>query len=99
MTVTLELPELDERSKKGLAIYDEQLKPLLEPVQNGKGIAIHPESGDHEVGKTPFLAARALRQRHPGEQVAMFKIGLEPDHAMTARYLPLNKHRCSEPPH
>jgi hypothetical protein len=87
MTIALEAPELDERSQKALAIYEERLKPLLEPEHKGKGIAILPETGDYEIAKTPFLAGRALRQRHPGTLVVTFKIGLEPDYALTARYI------------
>jgi hypothetical protein len=87
VTITLQTPELDERSQKALSIYEERIKSLVEPEHRGRGIAILPETGDYEIGKNPFLAGRALRQRHPGAQVVTFKIGLEPDYALTARYL------------
>lgn len=52
-SITLELPEgdagLSDLSRRALVIYEGRLKAVLEPNRNGKGLAIEPDSGDHEV--------------------------------------------------
>jgi hypothetical protein len=90
-SITLELPEgdaeLSDLSRRALAIYEERLKAVLEPEQNGKGLAIEPDSGDYEVAMNSTLAGRTLRRRHPGKLVVTMKVGLAPDYALAARYL------------
>ena len=39
-------------AEKGREFYEKNLKALLEPQQNGKFVAIEPESGRYFVGKT-----------------------------------------------
>lgn len=57
--------------RRGLAIYEERLKPLLEPHRNGQQVAICVEDGDYEVAPTSFEADQRLRTRHP-EAVFMY---------------------------
>ena len=79
---------LSELSRHGLAFYDEKLKPLLEPDQNGQFVAIHVPSGDHAVGPTSAHATRQLLKAHPPDgQLVIRKIGPEPEYGLAARYL------------
>jgi hypothetical protein len=45
--------EWDELTQRGVDIYEEHLKTLLEPDANGQFVAIHVESGDHAVERFP----------------------------------------------
>jgi hypothetical protein len=67
--------ELSEESKRAFAFYEERLKPTLEPQNNGKAIAIHPDSGDYALGDTTGDAMRALLPRHPEGGMVIFRVG------------------------
>jgi hypothetical protein len=69
------LQELSEESKRAFAFYEERLKPTLEPQNNGKAIAIHPDSGDYALGDTTGDALRALLPKHPEGGMVLFRIG------------------------
>ncbi len=67
---------LDPISLRGLAIYQERLKPLLEPEHNGKAVAIHVETGEYAVARTHTLALDALLKRYePDGKIVTLTIG------------------------
>lgn len=78
---------LSPLTRLALAIYRERLQAVLEPEQNGRGVAIHPESGDYAVAPTPTQAGHILRKRHPEGKFVTMSIGPEPDYALAARLL------------
>lgn len=78
--------ELDELSRRALTLYRETLAATLEPEQDGKGLAIHPDSGDYLVADNPTLAGRLMDQRHPSGVVVM-RIGRQPEYALAARLI------------
>jgi hypothetical protein len=41
----------------GKKIYEEKLKPILEPNENGKFVSIEPESGEYFVAETDVEAS------------------------------------------
>ena len=49
----------------GKKIYQEQIKPLVEPQENGKFISIDVESGDYEIADSLLTASHRLRDRRP----------------------------------
>lgn len=67
--------EGDEISRRGQAIYDERLKPLLEPAHNGQSVAIHLETGDYVVERNWSRAIRKLRETHKDGFVYSLFIG------------------------
>jgi hypothetical protein len=77
--------ELDDVARRGLAIYEAQLKPLLEPDYNGQIVAIHVESGDHAVARFSGQAVRAIRKRHPTGQLLVRTIGKAMDYGLAHR--------------
>jgi hypothetical protein len=79
--------ELDRLSKIGRAIYDEKLKPVLEPEYNGQFVAIHLDTGDYEVAKTSPKARFALRDRHPEGMIMTTNIGPVKDEQLVHRIL------------
>ena len=78
---------LSELSRRALTFYRENLQSVLEPEQEGKGIAIHPDTGDYVVAETPTHASRAMRLRHPAGSYVTMRIGPSPDYALISRLL------------
>jgi hypothetical protein len=56
----------EEVARRGEAIYQQQLQPLLEPANNGQVVAIHLLSGDYFLGRSLLEATDRLRQTYPG---------------------------------
>lgn len=77
--------ELDELSRRALALYRETLAAALELEHSGKGLAIHPDSGDYLVADNPTYAGHAMRKQHPEGGFVTMRIGLKPDYALLAR--------------
>lgn len=77
--------QLSELSQRALAFYRKNLRDALEPAEEGKGIAIHPDLGDYLVAETPTHASRAMRLRHPVGSYVTMRIGPSPDYALAAR--------------
>lgn len=74
-------------SERGLAIYENKLKSLLEPLHDNEFISIHVETEDYALGASSGEAMRAIRQRHPQGWLVMLKIGSEPEWGLAARLL------------
>ncbi len=73
--------------RSALTLYDEKLRALLKPAQNGKGLAIHPASGDYLTAANPTYASREMRKRHPEGGHMTMRIGPTPDYALAGRIL------------
>ena len=55
----------EEIGARGETIYQEKIRPLVDPAETGKFVVIDVDSGDYEIG-AEFLAASArLRARRP----------------------------------
>jgi hypothetical protein len=65
--------EIDRLADRGWEIYEDQLKPLLEPAYNGQTVAIHLDTGDYAIGANSPAAMRAMHERRP-EGMVMTKI-------------------------
>lgn len=52
-------------SERGLSIYENNLKPMLEPLHSNEFISIHVETEDYALGTSSGDALRAIRRRHP----------------------------------
>ena len=80
--------EMDEATRRGLALYEARLKAHLEPDCNGQVVAIHPDSEDYVVAETSGEAMRAMYARHPDGQVLLHVIGpTSPASGLAARIL------------
>lgn len=64
-------------TRRSLELYDNSLKATLEPLQNGRVVAIDAQSGDYAVAKTAAAARRLLRERHPHALIVTRTIGPE----------------------
>ena len=65
----------EEVSNLGTAIYEEKIKCLVEPVENGKFIAIDIESGDYEIGERLINTSDRLHERHPDAVCYIARVG------------------------
>jgi len=64
----------EEFITKGQEVY-ERLKGDLEPAHEGEIVAIHPESGEHFLGKTLNEADEKAFAKHPDEWLYFVRIG------------------------
>jgi hypothetical protein len=69
-----------EFTAKGHELY-EKLKNELEPAHEGEIVVIHPENGDHFLGKTLNEADEKAFARYPDEWLYFVRIG-SPEAAM-----------------
>ena len=79
--------ELEALTSRGEAYYVRHLASLLEPRENGKLVAIEPDTGDYEVGSRSGVVSRSLRERHPGAIVYLRRIGPGPDSDLASRMI------------
>lgn len=59
----------------GKKFYEEKLKPILEPTENGKFVSIEPESGEYFVGNTDVEAALKGKEKFPEKILFLARIG------------------------
>lgn len=62
-------------AEKGKEFYNRSLKQLLEPTENGKFIAIEPDSGRYFVGKTTRETMDAAHCALPDKKFYLQRIG------------------------
>ena len=79
--------ELDQLSLQGWTIYQEKIKPIFEPQENGKVVVIHLDSGDYEVARTSAIASKAIRLRHPDGLLMVTDIGPAQIDGLTLRMM------------
>ena len=72
---------------RGIAVYEEKLKTVLEPEFDKKYVAIHVDTEDYEVADSSGNAMRAMRKRHPEGCLLMRRIGNEPEWGLMGRIL------------
>ena len=65
----------EEFAKRGTAIYDRDIQPLLKPRDKGKFVAIDIESGSYEIDEVEMTACRQLRSRIPDSQTWLVRVG------------------------
>jgi len=66
---------MKEFARRGDAIYDSEIRSLLEPAHDGDFVAIDIETGRYEVDASEMVASDRLRERLPGAQVWMKRVG------------------------
>ena len=59
----------------GKKIYQEQIKELVEPQENGKFVVIDIESGDYEIDAKHLIASQRLREKRPNSVRYAGRIG------------------------
>ena len=73
---------IGEVCERGMRIYEEQIKPLVEPQENGKFIVIDVESGDYEIDEDSLAAGDRIRERRPDIVGFLGRVGYESAYSM-----------------
>jgi hypothetical protein len=73
---------LGELAARGKALYESKLKPLLEPEQKGKFIAIEPDTEQYFLGKTGTEALLAARAALPDKLFFLARVGYPAAHTI-----------------
>ena len=70
-------PETDfEKTRElGWRIYNEKIKPLVEPQEKGKFLVIDVTTGDYAINRDLILAEDELESRRPDGVVYTIRIG------------------------
>ena len=67
--MTMSPPDsLSDAARLGLTYYDEHLKTVLEPSQNGRAIALHVDTKEYVVADTLAQARREMHERYPNPE-------------------------------
>ena len=82
---------LEELAERGEAIYT-KFQHRLEAEHYNQYVVFHVDNEDYAVGRSFYLASRAMRERHPADgRLYGRKIGPEPDEDREAMLLLLEK--------
>lgn len=73
---------IDEICDCGEKVYEEQIRRLVEPLENGKFIVIDIESGDYEIAEEELDASHRLKARRPESIRFLAKIGCRASHRL-----------------
>ena len=65
----------EEFARRGDAIYESELRPILEKGNEGKFVAIDIETGAYEVDVDELAASDRLSTRVPNAQIWLRRIG------------------------
>jgi len=65
----------EEFARRGDAIYEHDLRPILEKGNEGKFVAIDIETGGYEVDSDELAASDRLLARVPNAQIWLRRIG------------------------
>jgi hypothetical protein len=73
--VTKVWPDDAEFARRGDEVYARDVRPLVEPRENGKFVAIDVESGAFEADADELAAVDRLLARRPGAPVWLTRVG------------------------
>lgn len=66
---------LDELAQLGGDIFDRQVKPALQPQDDGKFVAIDVETGEYDIDEDDYSAVARLRARKPAADIWLMRAG------------------------
>lgn len=75
MSSTERRHSLDELARLGEQIFDQQVRPTLQPSDVGKYVAIDVDSGDFEIDGDDYSAVMRLRARKPAADMWLMRAG------------------------
>ena len=70
---------------RGQSIYNEQIKPLVEPTHKGKFVAIDIDTGEYEIDPRDAIACQRLRHRLPSANLFAVRAGHPAAYHLTGR--------------
>ena len=78
---------VEEVARRGEAIYQEHIKPLVDPLHFGQFLVIDVDTGDYEIGKRMIVASKKLRERRPEAITYGVRVGFSAAYRMGGRNL------------
>ncbi len=75
----------DELARLGGQIFDQQVRPVLQPADDGKFVAIDVETGAYEIDEDDYTAVARLRSRVPKADVWLMRAGFPAAYRMGLR--------------
>ncbi len=75
----------EEHSRRGMEIYDQQVRRQVESANQGRIVAIDVDSGDFELAEDSLAAASQLLARRPDAQIWCVRIGYPAVHRFGPR--------------
>jgi hypothetical protein len=72
----------EEIARLGAEIFDRQVRPALQPQDDGKFVAIDLDTGDYELDEDDYAAVTRLRSRRPSAEVWLGRVGQPAAHHM-----------------
>ena len=70
----------EEIARRGDAIYERDIEPILKAKDKGKFVAIDIETGEYEIDSDEMAACDRVHARIPGAQVWLMRIGFQSAH-------------------
>lgn len=68
-------PPTGEIAERGTRIYEERLRDILEPKDNGKYVVIDVETGDYELDEDHLAASDRAAAKRPGAPLYATRVG------------------------
>jgi hypothetical protein len=65
----------DEIVQRGQALYDQQIRPKVEPEHNGKFLVLDIETGDYEIDADSYAAYERAAARRPDAPFYLLRVG------------------------
>lgn len=62
-------------AEKGEAVYQEKIKEILEPKENGRFVAIDVDSGEYFLGDDALSAVTTAREKYPTKLFHLMRVG------------------------
>jgi hypothetical protein len=66
---------MEEFARRGDALYESKIRPLVEAGNKGKFVVIDIETGEYEVDEDELKASDRLLERVPNAQVWLVRVG------------------------
>lgn len=85
MTVRQPRYSKEEAARRGMEIYDRDLRSRFEAGNHGKILAIDIETGQHELAEDTVAGSERLFQRLPDAQIWFVRIGHRAVHRIGLR--------------
>jgi hypothetical protein len=67
----------DEIAARGKAIYEQQIRDQVEPLNVGKFLILDIETGDYEMDEDEFAASRRAHSKHPDGAFFGLRVGYQ----------------------
>jgi len=83
--VTAPCYSMDEHSRRGSDVYEQQVRAMVEAGNHGRIVALDVDTGAYEVAEDSLTASKRLLARIPDAQIWCVRIG----HPAVHRFGPL----------